>query len=210
MLTVILFFLLFAFIHSITVSKWFKDLCRKTLGETFMRVFYRACYTILSLATAGAALYLIRRVPEESLWTAPRWLHVLLYAAQLAGAAFGSLAFEHLDAGEFLGVKQLWRYLSRRDVGGTGEGMTETGLVTTGVYGVVRHPLYLAGIIIFTCDPHFTRNGVLVALLADVYFLFGAFIEERRFLRIFGKEYEEYRKRVPRLLPRVFRRRGGR
>jgi len=36
------------------------------------------------------------------------------------------------------------------------------------------------------------------------------FIEERRFLRIFGDRYREYMKRVPRMLPRIVGRRPHR
>jgi protein-S-isoprenylcysteine O-methyltransferase Ste14 len=110
-----------------------------------------------------------------------------------------------------MGVRQVWRWLVRREVAGNVEGLTQKELVTTGVYGIVRHPMYLAGILVFTLNPHITVNSLTITVLADLYFLFGMFIEERRFIRIFGDQYREYMKRVPRLIPRLFpveRRRG--
>jgi protein-S-isoprenylcysteine O-methyltransferase Ste14 len=79
----------------------------------------------------------------------------------------------------------------------------------TGVYGIVRHPLYLAGIIVFTFNPHVTINSLTTAVLADLYFLFGMVIEERRLVEIFGDEYRKYRERVPRMIPRLFRTGGN-
>ena len=206
MMQAIIIFLAFAFIHSITVSKKMKTICAGFFGETFMRVFYRGTYNAVSFITAGTAFYLIHQAPDRQIWTAPGWLQWIMHAIQLAGVVFGSLAFKHLDTGEFLGLRQIIRYWKRDEVAGNIEGLTRNELVTNGVYGIVRHPLYLAGIVIFTFNPLLTRNSLTVSVLADLYFLFGAFIEERRFSGVFGDQYQEYRKRVPRLLPRILHR----
>ena len=65
--------------------------------------------------------------------------------------------------------------------------------------------MYAAGIVVVTANPHVTANGLTFAVLADLYFMWGALIEERRFLKIFGDRYREYRKKVPRLMPRLYR-----
>jgi protein-S-isoprenylcysteine O-methyltransferase Ste14 len=207
MMQVILFFLLFAFIHSITVSSWFKLVCIHALGETFMRVWYRFLYNTISIVAVLVAIYLIAKVPDREIWTAPLWLKWVMHGIQFAGLAFGALAFEHMDSREFMGFRQVWRYLTQRKTAGNIEGLTEKELVRTGVYGIVRHPMYLAGLVIFTFSPIITVNGLIVTVLADFYFLFGVFIEERRFLRSFGDEYREYMRQVPRLLPKMFYRR---
>jgi len=204
MMHVILIFLLFAFIHSITVSSWFKLVCVNVLGETFMRAWYRFLYNTISIVTVLVAIYLIAKVPDREIWTAPLWLKWVMHGIQFAGLAFGSLAFEHMDSGEFMGFRQVWRYLTRRKTAGNIEGLTQKELVRNGVYGIVRHPMYLAGLVIFTFSPIITVNGLTVTVLADFYFLFGVFIEERRFLRLFGDEYQEYMRQVPRLIPKMF------
>ena len=209
MMHVILIFLIFVLIHSVAISKRFKHGCRRLLGDTFMQVYYRALYNIISFGTAGIALYLIHRVPDQQLWFAPVWLQWPMHIIQLAGVVFGSLSFEHLDTGEVMGGKQVWRYLTRGERVGNIEGLTQKELVTTGVYGIVRHPMYLAGIIIFTFNPRVTVNSLVITVLADFYFLFGALIEERRFLAIFGDPYKEYMGRVPRLFPRIWHRTKG-
>jgi protein-S-isoprenylcysteine O-methyltransferase Ste14 len=204
MTRIFLIFLAFALIHSITVASWFKDLCRRAFGGTFMRVWYRFLYTMVSGVTAAVAIYLIAQVPDRVLWTPPDWLRWLLHGVQIAGFLFGVQAFQYLDKWEFMGFRQVWRYLSNGEVAGNSEGLTERELVTTGVYAIVRHPLYVAGLIIFTASPIITVNGLTITVLADLYFLFGMFIEERRFVRMFGDQYREYMKNVPRMVPRVF------
>jgi len=208
MIQTFLIFLAFACIHSITVSLWFKRLCGRLFGDVFLRVWYRFLYTALSTVTAGIAIALILRVPDRVLWEAPSWFAWTLRAVQLGGAVFGMRAFEHLDAQEFLGLRQVRRYLARGEVAGNSEGLADRGLITTGVYGIVRHPLYVAGIVIVTFSPRITVNGLALTVLADLYFLFGMMIEERRFLRIFGDQYRRYMRQVPRMVPDVFGRGG--
>jgi methanethiol S-methyltransferase len=204
MVSIVLIFFSFALIHSITTSTRFKHACRNHIGDTFMRAYYRAAYNILSLTTMVFAFSLIARLPDRELWTAPLWLMWPMQGIRIAALAFGAQAFKHLDGWEFLGLEQVWKYVTRREVAGGIDGLTQQGLVTRGVYGIVRHPLYLAGIIIFTCNPHITRNNLITAILADLYFLFGMVIEERRFVTIFGDEYRKYMERVPMMLPRLF------
>jgi protein-S-isoprenylcysteine O-methyltransferase Ste14 len=203
MIPIIIIFFAFALIHSITVARWFKDWCRRVFGDTFMRVWYRFLYTTVSGITAVVAIYLIIQVPDRVLWTAPSWITWLLHGVQIAGFFFGVQAFQYLDKWEFMGFRQVWRYITRREKAGNIEGLTQRELVTTGVYGIVRHPLYVAGLIIFTFNPHITVNGLAITVLADLYFIFGMFVEERRFLRIFGDQYREYMTKVPRMLPRI-------
>lgn len=76
-----------------------------------------------------------------------------------------------------------------------------TTLVERGVYAIVRHPQYLAGILM----------GIALALIAQhwIVAIFGAvvvvvtyidtFAEERSCIEKFGRDYERYREKVPRV-----------
>ena len=204
MTMVLLIFLAFALIHSITVASWFKNLCRRAFGDTFMRAWYRFLYTLVSGVTAAIAFYLIAQVPDRVLWSPPEWLRWLLHGVQVAGFLFGVQAFQYLDKWEFMGFRQVWRQVTKGEVAGNSEGLSEKELVKTGVYGIVRHPLYVAGIIIFTFSPRITEKGLTITVLADLYFIFGMFIEERRFVKIYGEQYREYMRTVPMMVPRLF------
>jgi methanethiol S-methyltransferase len=206
MIKIIIVFLIFVFIHSITAVRWSKHFCKRALGDTFMRVWYRFLYNLVSFITGAIAIYLIGQVPDRGPWEGPVWFCWMLHLIQLAGLAIAALAFEYLNMREFMGFTQVWRYLTRGEVSGDMAGMMGKELITSGVYGMVRHPMYLAGIIIFTFNPNITVNSLLITVLADLYFLFGVFIEERRFLTIFGDEYRTCMKHVPRLIPSLRKR----
>ncbi len=203
MIEITIIFLAFAFVHSITVTLWFKDLCRRIFGESFMRVWYRFLYNLVSVVTAAVAFSLIARIPDRVIWHGNAWVFWYFTAVRAGALVFAAGAFQHIDGLEFLGIRQVWRYLSGKGVSGNLEGLTQKELITTGVYGVVRHPMYLGAILFFTFEPRISVNGLTVTVLADLYFIWGAFIEERRFLRMFGDQYREYMKKVPRLIPRL-------
>ena len=87
--------------------------------------------------------------------------------------------------------------------------VAEGQLVTGGLYAWVRHPIYLAVILLLTGMALWSGRwgaGLLVALLAYGYFDRKAAAEERLLLARYPG-YAAYRTRVGKLLPR-FRKRG--
>jgi protein-S-isoprenylcysteine O-methyltransferase Ste14 len=78
--------------------------------------------------------------------------------------------------------------------------------VTTGVYGVIRHPSYL-GLIISTVGWALAfRSGLGLLLAASLVLpLLARIRAEERLLRgQFGDEYDAYRRRTWRLIPGVY------
>ena len=78
-------------------------------------------------------------------------------------------------------------------------------LLTAGVYSYVRHPQY-AGLFLVTIGflfqwPSMTTLIMWPILMWSYYRL--AMKEEKDVEKIFGKQYEEYRKKVPAFLPRL-------
>ena len=81
-----------------------------------------------------------------------------------------------------------------------------TELVVAGVYGHVRNPMILSIIILQAGEALlFTSYGiaVLAALNWAVNTLYFIYSEEPGLERRFGQEYVEYRKNVPRWIPRL-------
>ncbi|UCE96931.1 MAG: isoprenylcysteine carboxylmethyltransferase family protein [Candidatus Bathyarchaeota archaeon] len=78
-------------------------------------------------------------------------------------------------------------------------------IVTRGVYSIVRHPQYLGGLL--------SHMGISFLLSAEYSLLFTPLIvlfvfltsrkEEEELTREFGKEYEEYKEKVPMWIPRL-------
>jgi len=77
-------------------------------------------------------------------------------------------------------------------------------LITTGAYGVVRHPVYLGALLIWIGLPlaftHVTTFALAVLYVIPGYLLYLR-SEEAMMLASFGDEYREYQRQVPRLLP---------
>lgn len=80
-------------------------------------------------------------------------------------------------------------------------------VVTTGVYSIVRHPQYLGGLLshagISLLLSAWYSLLVTPLMVALIYFISRK--EEEELIKEFGKEYEDYRKEVPMLIPRVRR-----
>jgi protein-S-isoprenylcysteine O-methyltransferase Ste14 len=83
----------------------------------------------------------------------------------------------------------------------------ETFLVTTGPYGVVRHPIYLGAFIFLGALALLAANLLIILpTIALLTLLYARLLEEERMLiERFGDEYRDYMKRTPRFIPRLGR-----
>jgi protein-S-isoprenylcysteine O-methyltransferase Ste14 len=77
-------------------------------------------------------------------------------------------------------------------------------LVVTGLYKFVRNPLYIAGTLVLAGEALLFRS---VGIFIYTLIMFGVFhvhvlIEETHLENTFGKNYEQYRRSVPRWIPR--------
>lgn len=81
-----------------------------------------------------------------------------------------------------------------------------TVLVTTGIYQYIRHPIY--GSLFFLCWGFFFKKpsiiGGVIAVLASLFLLLAARVEENECLRFFGDQYRDYMKRSKILIPFIW------
>ena len=76
-----------------------------------------------------------------------------------------------------------------------------TELVDTGVYSIVRHPQYLAGLLVILALMLTTQHwlSVVAGVVAFVAFYIDILVADPRLVEKFGEEYREYMNRVPRV-----------
>jgi protein-S-isoprenylcysteine O-methyltransferase Ste14 len=202
-------FALFALFHSVGAQEPFKNALARWTGAFFVEHFWRLIYCAISyvaLYYGVAALHWARNTGND-VWLIlyPGWLWQLLTVAHLGSIVLMYVAFVQSDYLEFLGLKQAGRgiaaMLGRRprkpdfDLFGTHR------LVVDGVYGWVRHPMLVAGLLfLLTSGP--SLNNMIYTAMYLVYMLIGGYFEERRMVRIFPEEYLRYRRRVGAFTPR--------
>jgi len=195
----------FGLFHSLLVSAGMKDKVQRLIGPRLMQAYYRLAFALSSIAVLMLAVWLIHLLPDVVIYRGPPWLQAIMYAGKLAGLVLVALAFRETDAGEFIGIRQAMLYLRLRQTQGDREGRTGPLLVTGGIFGIVRNPVPLAGIIVITLNPVITQNWLVVAVLADAYFIYGSLAKQKRMLAQFGDTYGSYMRSVPLLIPRLFK-----
>jgi protein-S-isoprenylcysteine O-methyltransferase Ste14 len=180
-------FFLFALLHSLTATKWFKRKAHPIFDEG-----YRLVYSIFSVVTLTPALYLYYLyLPGSSMiFEAPGYLYVPLSAFRAVCLLAMSYTLYKRGALSFVGLKK----------------DNQNSLVTTGTYSIVRHPIFFFGILFLWADPAFSEIELLFAALASGYLVFGSYLEESRLREDFGEEYLKYVEEVPMWLPKLRRR----
>jgi protein-S-isoprenylcysteine O-methyltransferase Ste14 len=119
-----------------------------------------------------------------------------------AGFAFGWLLvlvttflINHFD---LFGLRQVWLHLR-------GQPYRPLPFTTPGPYRLVRHPLYVGWLFAFWATPTMTVTHLLFAVATTAYILIAIRLEERDLVTAHPK-YDDYRARVPMLIPRRRRR----
>jgi methanethiol S-methyltransferase len=176
----------FAAMHSFLASRQFKIFIWHSFGQEmdrwYMKFFiFVAAITIIPLVLMmilfpGKKLYVIR-----SPW---RWL---MFFGQILASPGILLGFK--DAHTRFSISQ---QLNKAD--------EVEPLRNRGIYRFVRDPFLLSGLVSIWLTPFMTTRLFIIYILTSIYLYLGSLHWENRLLAQFGKEYEDYRKRVPRTI----------
>jgi protein-S-isoprenylcysteine O-methyltransferase Ste14 len=181
-------------VHSWLASEPVKRAARGLVGDAGDRV-YRLAFNVFAGVSLLPILLLARLLPDHALYSVSAPWMFLMLAGQVTAIVCLAVALLQTDALEFLGLRQLVQREPR------------SGLYTGGFYAMVRHPLYLFGLVILWLTPVMTVNVFTLFALLSIYLFVGATLEERRLVNEFGEAYEEYRRRTPMIVPGlIFRR----
>jgi protein-S-isoprenylcysteine O-methyltransferase Ste14 len=108
---------------------------------------------------------------------------------------FSTFLLNHFD---LFGLRQVWLQLIDKPY-------QSLPFRTPVLYRYVRHPLYIGWLLTFWAAPIMTAAHLVFALATSAYILIAIQLEERDLIAA-HPQYEDYRRRVPMLLPLMKRR----
>ena len=82
--------------------------------------------------------------------------------------------------------------------------LPESKLRTDGIYGIVRHPITSLFILALWSHETMTTGRFLFNILFTAYALVGTVFEERSLLKELGKDYLDYKRKVPAFIPKLW------
>ncbi len=184
------------FLHSVFASLTAKTHVRQWFGSRTADGLYRLLYNIVAVIAFLPVMALVSILPDVPLYQLPRWALVITAPVQVLAAFMALIILWRVDLPRFLGLRQLARWLEGRP-----DPRGPPVLVTSGIYSLVRHPLYFFSLVILWLTPVMTVNILTFNTVSTLYFWIGSFYEERKLVAEFGEAYRLHQQQVPRLYP---------
>lgn len=193
---IVLSFALFGYLHSLlasdTIKKWFV----KKFGNLI--ALYRLAYNLLSVIILYFMYWHLPR-PDYKIYDLSAPYDLIVLIPQFLGIAGFVWTLRYVCIKEFMGINQVVRLFN-----GTynpDELDEHMSLRIEGPYRYMRHPIYFFAIVILLFRPVMDLFYLTSLLCIIAYFYIGSFYEERKLTIKFGKEYIDYKKEVPAIIP---------
>ncbi|MGC8750401.1 methyltransferase family protein [Hydrotalea sp.] len=184
----IIFWIAFGFIHSLTATLWFKEWVKAKMGHWFK--YYRLMYSFFALISLLGVLYYQFHIPSKILIPHAQILSISGMLIATAGLVLMGLSVR----GYFFNISGLDVFLKKEKV---------SVLNTAGIHQLVRHPLYL-GTLLFIWGWLFiapSSSNLVSSIMITLYTFIGMYFEEKKLLREFGSAYRIYQQKVPMIVP---------
>jgi protein-S-isoprenylcysteine O-methyltransferase Ste14 len=185
-----LLLLAFAVQHSVMARPAFKEVLTRFIPSAAERSTYVLFSSLLLIALfafwepIGGVVWNVANPAVRSAINA-------VFGFGFALVFVATLLINHFD---LFGLRQVGLYLA-------GKPYTYLEFRTPLFYRYVRHPLYVGWLIAFWAAPTMTGAHLLFAVLTSAYILTAIGWEERDLIVVHGSKYQDYQKRVPRLIP---------
>ncbi len=181
---------IFAIQHSVMARRWFKERWTRIVPQPIERSTY-----VLFASLALILLFSQWRPLGGIVWSIEDpTARVALRTMFGFGWALVFLATFLINHFDLFGLRQVWLNLRNRPY-------TKVKLGVPGPYRLVRHPLYVGFLFAFWMTPVMTYAHLLFAIATTAYILLAIQFEERDLIHEHGQSYEDYRRRVPMLVP---------
>ena len=187
----------FALQHSIMARRGFKKWWTKIVPAQVERSTY-----VLASNLALILLYTQWRPLPGVVWHVEGIGATVLTGLCFMGFGIVLISTFLIDHFELFGLRQVFSYARK----GTFE---PPKFRTPLFYKAVRHPIYLGFTIAFWCTPHMSFGHLLFAIATTGFTLIAIQLEERDLIHYLGKDYEDYKKRVPMIIPGLPKKRSA-
>ena len=192
-IVLVLAWAIYFFLHSYFASEAVKDYFRQKFTSGYR--YYRLFYNLLASGGLFLILFLNGAISSPFLLEVNQFTSVTGLILATWGFFVIRIAFKTYDLQKFLGTKFVTndqdKYISE--------------LITSGIRGHIRHPIYAGTILIvigfWVFRPSLTH--LISVLCIFIYLYIGIMLEEKRLIKEFGNKYIEYQKKVPMLIPRI-------
>jgi methanethiol S-methyltransferase len=181
---------LFALQHSVMARQGFKRWWTRFIPVCIER----ATYVLAASLLLALLLWLWRPIPYPIWDVANAPARLVIWGLFWAGWSIVLMAALRSNHLELMGLQQIMDAVQERRA-------SAPQLTTSGLYRIVRHPIYTGSILAFWATPSMTAGHLLFSAMATAYTVLGAFFEERDLLNTFGDAYRRYQRDVPMLLP---------
>ena len=187
-----LLLILWCALHSAMITISVTEYSKKLLGSHYR--FYRLFFNIISIVTLLPVVLFAYSIQTQVIlhWDG----YMRIGQVLLLGMAvwFFFLGGRHYDIQQVMGIKQIREGTADLAITDTGE------LDTSGVLGMTRHPWYLATLLLIWARQ-MDVSALIVNLILTFYLVVGTYLEEKKLLREFGENYQNYQKKVSMLVP---------
>jgi methanethiol S-methyltransferase len=190
--------LVFFLQHSILLRKRFRDRVLEYIPKPYFGSFF-------AISSSLALLFMIIAWQESSciLFSAQgmyRFIFRMIFLVSAGGFLWASRSLESFDS---FGTRTLLLHAKNKQPG-------TMPMTIRGTYKFVRHPLYFFSLLMIWSNPDISADRLLFNVLWSAWIVTGTFLEERDLVRDFGKNYQDYQKAVPMLIPwRILYKRQG-
>ena len=183
---------LFAIQHSVMARPAFKRWWNAMLPAACQR----STYVLLSSLILLLLFWQWRPIPSP-VWRVDGIAASLLIGVYWLGWSITFSSSYMIDHFDLFGLRQAFSALRGAELPGQ-------SFRTPLLYRIVRHPIMLGFLLAFWATPEMTVGHLLFAVANTAYILVGLHFEERDLIAEFGTAYQQYRRKVPMLLPRIF------
>ncbi|HUL92401.1 MAG TPA: hypothetical protein VLV56_08615 [Burkholderiales bacterium] len=181
---------IFAIQHSVMARAAFKRWWTRIIPHESERSTFVLVSSLLLLA-----LYWKWQPIPAPIWhvegEAGRWV---LMGVSWLGWGFVFLSTFLINHFNLFGLQQVFAALRKRD-------LPDPEFRTPLLYKLVRHPLMFGFLLAFWSTPDMSAGHLLFSVMTTGYILVALQFEERDLMKLFGMAYQEYRRRVPMLVP---------